>query len=143
MINSQDIKKGTCIRLDGKLYFCVDFLHVKPGKGNTIMRTTLKDVVKGGQIERRFNIGEKTGRRTRRTSPVPIYISGRRTLSFHESGNFRRYHHRQKPDQRCGLHDRRPDCGSCFRRFNRNCSVRRYACKSTVESNLYGTGYQR
>ena len=49
MINSQDIKKGTCIRLDGKLYFCVDFLHVKPGKGNTIMRTTLKDVVKGGQ----------------------------------------------------------------------------------------------
>ena len=59
MINSQDIKKGTCIRLDCKLYFCVDFLHVKPGKGNTIMRTTLKDVVKGGQIERRFNIGEK------------------------------------------------------------------------------------
>ena len=56
MINSQDIKKGTCIRLDGKLYFCVDFLHVKPGKGNTIMRTTLKDVVKGGQIERRFNV---------------------------------------------------------------------------------------
>ena len=51
MINSQDIKKGTCIRLDGKLYFCVDFLHVKPGKGNTIMRTTLKDVVKGGQID--------------------------------------------------------------------------------------------
>ena len=43
MINSQDIKKGTCIRLDGKLYFCVDFLHVKPGKGNTIMRTTLKE----------------------------------------------------------------------------------------------------
>ena len=44
MIKSQDIKKGTCIRLDGKLYFCIDFLHVKPGKGNTIMRTTLKDV---------------------------------------------------------------------------------------------------
>lgn len=59
MIYSQDIKKGTCIRLDGKLYFCVDFLHLKPGKGNTIMRTTLKDVVKGGQIERRFNIGER------------------------------------------------------------------------------------
>ena len=59
MINSQDIKKGTCIRLDGKLYFCIDFLHVKPGKGNTIMRTTLKDVVKGNVIERRFNIGEK------------------------------------------------------------------------------------
>ncbi len=42
MINAQDIKNGTCIRLDGDLYFCIEFLHVKPGKGNT-----------------RFNIGEK------------------------------------------------------------------------------------
>lgn len=58
MINSQDIKKGTCIRMDGKLYFCIDFLHVKPGKGNTIMRTTLKDVVSGRVLEKRFNIGE-------------------------------------------------------------------------------------
>ena len=59
MINAQDIKKGTCIRMDGKLYFCIDFLHVKPGKGNTFMRTTLKDVVNGYVLERRFNIGEK------------------------------------------------------------------------------------
>jgi elongation factor P len=58
MMKSQDIKKGTCIRLDGKLYFCIDFLHVKPGKGNTIMRTTLKDVVNGRVLEKRFNIGE-------------------------------------------------------------------------------------
>ena len=58
MIKSQDIKKGTCIRLDGKLYFCIDFLHVKPGKGNTIMRTTFKDMVSGRVLERRLNIGE-------------------------------------------------------------------------------------
>ena len=58
MIKSQDIKKGTCILMDGKLYFCIDFLHVKPGKGNTIMRTTLKDVVSGRVLEKRFNIGE-------------------------------------------------------------------------------------
>ena len=59
MINSQDIKNGTCIRLDGKLYFVIEFLHVKPGKGNTFMRTKLKDVVDGYVLERRFNIGEK------------------------------------------------------------------------------------
>ena len=58
MINAQDIKKGTCIRMDGKLYFCIDFLHVKPGKGNTFMRTKLKDVGNGYVLERRFNIGE-------------------------------------------------------------------------------------
>ena len=59
MINSQDIKNGTCIRMDNRLYFVVEFLHVKPGKGNTFMRTKLKDVVDGRVIERRFNIGEK------------------------------------------------------------------------------------
>ena len=59
MINSQDVKNGTCIRMDGKLYFVIEFLHVKPGKGNTIMRVKLKDVVSGLVIERRFNIGEK------------------------------------------------------------------------------------
>ncbi len=59
MINAQDIKNGTCIRMDGQLYFCVEFLHVKPGKGNTFMRTKLKNVVDGRVLERRFNIGEK------------------------------------------------------------------------------------
>ena len=59
MINSQDIKNGTCIRIDGRLYFVIEFLHVKPGKGNTFMRTKLKDVVDGRVLERRFNIGEK------------------------------------------------------------------------------------
>ncbi|MCH4155586.1 MAG: elongation factor P [Muribaculaceae bacterium] len=59
MINSQDIKNGTCIRLDGRLYFCVEFLHVKPGKGNTIMRTKLKDVVNGRVIDRTFQVGFK------------------------------------------------------------------------------------
>ena len=59
MINAQDIKNGVGIRLDNQLYFCIEFLHVKPGKGNTFMRTKLKNVVDGRVLERRFNIGEK------------------------------------------------------------------------------------
>jgi elongation factor P len=59
MINSQDIKNGICIRLDGRLYFVIEFLHVKPGKGNTFMRTKLRDVVDGRVLERTFQIGFK------------------------------------------------------------------------------------
>ena len=34
MINAQDIKIGTAIRrMDGKLYFCIDFLHKQTWKG--------------------------------------------------------------------------------------------------------------
>ena len=82
MINAQDIKIGTAIRMDGKLYFCIDFLHVKPGKGNTFMRTKLKDVVNGYVLERRFNIGEKIGRCTCGTSSTPIFVYGRCRLYF-------------------------------------------------------------
>ena len=59
MINSQDIKKGTAIRMDGGIWVCIDFQHRKPGKGNTIMIIKLKNVSDGRVLERRFNIGEK------------------------------------------------------------------------------------
>ena len=56
---SQDVKIGSAIRMDGKIYFCIDFQHVKPGKGNTIMRIKLKDVLSGNVLEKRFDIGVK------------------------------------------------------------------------------------
>ena len=59
MILCQDIKIGTCIDLEGQLYFCIDFLHVKPGKGHTFVRTKLKNVVNGRVLERTFQIGFK------------------------------------------------------------------------------------
>ncbi len=48
-----------CIKLDGHFYFVVEFLHVKPGKGNTIMRIKLKDVINGRVIDRTYQIGFK------------------------------------------------------------------------------------
>ena len=81
MMNAQDIKNGTCIRLDGRLYFCVEFLHVKPGKGNTFMRTKLKDVVDGRVIERRFNIGEKLEDVRVGVVPTSIFMPMAKTIS--------------------------------------------------------------
>lgn len=59
MINSEKIKIGTCVRMDNQIWICVDFQHVKPGKGNTIMRTKLKNVTTGRVLERTFQIGFK------------------------------------------------------------------------------------
>ena len=49
---SQDVKIGSAVRLDGKIYFCIDFQHVKPGKGNTIMRIKLKEIGRASCRER-------------------------------------------------------------------------------------------
>lgn len=59
MINSQEIKKGTCIRMDNQVWICIDFQHRKPGKGNTVMNTKLKNVADGRVLERTFQVGFK------------------------------------------------------------------------------------
>ncbi len=59
MINSEDIKIGTCIRMDGQIWKCIDFQHRKPGKGNTVMICKLKNVTTGRVLDRTWQIGFK------------------------------------------------------------------------------------
>ena len=58
MISSNDFRTGTSIELDGSVWRVVEFLHVKPGKGSAFVRTKLKNVQTGNQVERTFRAGE-------------------------------------------------------------------------------------
>ncbi|MFM6201003.1 MAG: elongation factor P, partial [Dolichospermum sp.] len=58
MISSNDFRPGVSIVLDGSVWRVIDFLHVKPGKGSAFVRTTLKNVQSGKQLERTFRAGE-------------------------------------------------------------------------------------
>ena len=88
MINSQEIKIGTCIRLDGKIWTCIDFQHRKPGKGNTVMITKLKNVADGRVLERTFQVGFKLEDVRVETSSVPVSLSRPYWIYLYESGNF-------------------------------------------------------
>lgn len=59
MISSNDLRPGVTIELDGDPFVVIDFQHVKPGKGNAFVRSKLKNLRSGGNIERTFNAGEK------------------------------------------------------------------------------------
>ena len=59
MINSQDIKKGTAIRMDGGIWVRIDPQPRKPGKGNTVMNTKLKNGTDGRVLDRTFQVGFK------------------------------------------------------------------------------------
>ncbi|MCQ2133028.1 MAG: elongation factor P [Bacteroidaceae bacterium] len=59
MMLAGDIKKNVCLRIDGRIYVVIDFLHVKPGKGNTVMRTKLRDVADGRVLERTWIVSAK------------------------------------------------------------------------------------
>ncbi len=59
MATTTDIKNGVCIEMNGDLLSVIEFLHVKPGKGNTFVRTKLKSFKTGKTIEHSFLAGSK------------------------------------------------------------------------------------
>ncbi len=58
-ITTNDLKNGMSLNLSEGLYQVVDFQHVKPGKGGAFVRTTLRNVRTGAQLEKTFRAGEK------------------------------------------------------------------------------------
>ena len=58
-MTSNEFKNGMTIEFDGKLLKILEFMHVKPGKGNTFIRTKVRDMRTGGVLEMRINAGIK------------------------------------------------------------------------------------
>lgn len=58
MINSNHIKRGMALKIDGDLFLVASFQHHKPGKGAAIVRVRIKSLSKGTTIERTFRSGE-------------------------------------------------------------------------------------
>lgn len=59
MVNSNDFKNGMTIILDGEIFRILEFMHVKPGKGNTFVRTKLRNMRTGAVLEKRIDAGIK------------------------------------------------------------------------------------
>ena len=59
MANTSDFKNGLIIDHKNNLWKIVEFLHVKPGKGNAFVRSKLKNIRTGQVVEETFRAGEK------------------------------------------------------------------------------------
>jgi elongation factor P len=58
MIGVQDLRKGsTFIDDDGNLYVVIDFSHNKQGRGNATIKTKLRNLRTGANIDRSFQSG--------------------------------------------------------------------------------------
>ncbi len=58
MYNASDLRKNLKIQIDGDPYVIVDFSFSKPGKGQSLYRCKLKNMVNGNQFERTFRSGD-------------------------------------------------------------------------------------
>ena len=59
MATTADIKNGLCIQLNHAPYQIIEFLHVKPGKGNAFVRTKMRNLNDGRVLEHTFPSGTK------------------------------------------------------------------------------------
>jgi elongation factor P len=72
MVSTNNLKNGMTLRLDDKLWQVVENAHHKPGKGQAVVRTKLKNTITGKVVERTFRAGED----------VEQAIVQRKTLQF-------------------------------------------------------------
>ena len=59
MYTASDLRKGLKIEIDGDPYLVVDFQFAKPGKGQALYRTKLRNMLNGNQFERTFRSNDK------------------------------------------------------------------------------------
>jgi elongation factor P len=59
MYSASDLRKGLKVQIDGEPYIVVDFQFSKPGKGQALYRTKLKNMVTGNQFDRTFRSNDK------------------------------------------------------------------------------------
>ena len=59
MATTNDLKNGMVLNIDGQLWAIVEFQHVKPGKGPAFVRTKLRNVESGKNVDKTFNAGTK------------------------------------------------------------------------------------
>ncbi len=57
MVSTNSLKNGMTLLIDGKLKQVVENQHHKPGKGQAVVRTKLKDVETGKVVEQTFRSG--------------------------------------------------------------------------------------
>lgn len=60
-VSTNDLKNGMTLDLDGQLWTVLEFLHHKPGKGQAVVRTKLRNVKTGAVQERTFRADERVG----------------------------------------------------------------------------------
>ena len=59
MIDANELRKGTTFLLDGELYEVLEYQHHKPGRGNAIIRTKIRNMRTGSTIPKNFLDGHR------------------------------------------------------------------------------------
>ena len=137
MISSNDLRPGITVELDGQVWQCIEFLHVKPGKGAAFVRAKLKNLQSGSVVEGKFNAGIKLQPATVERKPMQYLYEADGSYCFMDTETYeqimlnkeqlgdkinflkeemecrilQRHHHRRRYPELCRTESRRDRTG--------------------------------
>ena len=88
MISTSQFRNGAAIRVDGKRFTILFFQHVKPGKGGAFVRTRLRNIDTGAQVEKTFRAGEKLDSVRTESRPMTYLYRDGDLLHFMDSDTY-------------------------------------------------------
>jgi len=59
MIDVNELRRGVTFKMDGELYRVIEYQHHKPGRGNAVIRTKLRNLRTGATIAQTFQSGDR------------------------------------------------------------------------------------
>ncbi|MEF2279855.1 elongation factor P [Deinococcus sp. YIM 134068] len=77
MISVTELRNGTKVEMDGGLWECLDYSHLKMGRGGAKVVTKFRNMETGSIVDRTFNSGEKL---------QDIYVEGKKMQYLYKDG---------------------------------------------------------
>jgi elongation factor P len=88
MYSASDLRKGLKIQIDGDPYIVVDFQFSKPGKGQALYRTKLRNMINGNQFDRTFRSNDKFEKAPLEERTMQYLYSQGEEFHFMDTKNF-------------------------------------------------------
>ncbi len=88
MISTGELRKGVAIELDGELWQILDYHHIKMGRGSAQVRISLRNIRRGGIVERSFQAGTKWPRASMEKRPVQFLYRDDEDFHFMDTDTY-------------------------------------------------------
>ena len=88
MYLASDLRKGLKFEIDGEPYIIVDFEFKKPGKGQSLYKCKLKNMITGSQFERTYRSGDKFEKADLEEQEMEYLYADKDTYCFMNTSNY-------------------------------------------------------
>jgi elongation factor P len=91
MYLASDLRKGLKFEIDGEPYVIISFEFKKPGKGQSLYKCKLKNMITGTQYERTYRSGDKFNRADLEEQEMEYLYSDKDNCYFMNTSNYEQH----------------------------------------------------